>query len=400
MPVEILKRHSARLPLSWLKEKLEEALKLLGLEDRELTLLLVGDEEIKFYNEEYLGRPYPTNVISFSQREGPFPGVQTLLLGDVIISLDTAFREAEEYRLPKKQYLLSLAIHGLVHLLGYDHERGGFSAWLMVRQETRLLEALLGPQGQRMINFVKRREYMPAKLAVNVDHVATVREARKVDYPDPVHAAVLAELGGAHGIVVHLREDRRHIQDRDVRILREIVKTRLILEMAATEEMINFAKEVRPDQVTLVPERRQEITTEGGLKVKGRIAKVREAVEELKEAGLKVSIFIDPDPDQLKAAAKTGADIVELHTGHYAEAAGPEEMDLELTRLEEAARVARDLGFEVHAGHGLHYGNVSPVAAIPEIEEFSIGHAIVARAIMVGMKEAVREMLCLISQAR
>lgn len=241
---------------------------------------------------------------------------------------------------------------------------------------------------------------MPAKLAVNVDHVATVREARKVHYPDPVHAAVLAELGGAHGIVVHLREDRRHIQDRDVRLLREIVKTKLILEMAATEEMIKFAKEVRPDQVTLVPERRQEITTEGGLKVKGRTAKVREVVEELKEVGLKVSIFIDPDPQQLKAAAKTGADVVELHTGHYAEASGPEEMDLEFARLEEAARVAKDLGFEVHAGHGLHYHNISPVAAIPEIEEFSIGHAIVARAIMVGMKEAVREMLCLIERAR
>ena len=241
---------------------------------------------------------------------------------------------------------------------------------------------------------------MPAKLAVNVDHVATVREARKVCYPDPVEAAVLAELGGAHGIVVHLREDRRHVQERDVRLLRQMVKTKLVLEMAATEEMISLAREIRPDQVTLVPERRQEITTEGGLKVKGRTARVREAVEALKEAGLKVSIFIDPDREQLEAAAKTGADVVELHTGHYAEAGGEEEMDLELARLEEAARVARDLGFEVHAGHGLHYHNVSPVAAIPEIEEFSIGHAIVARAIMVGMKEAVREMLCLLSQAR
>jgi len=400
MPVEIIKRSDRRFPVRWLREKLERALEILGLKDREVTVLLVDDEEITHYNELYLGRPYPTNVISFSQLEGPFPGVQHSLLGDIIISLETAFREAQEYGLPKRHYLLALAVHGLVHLLGHDHERGPWGAWLMVRREIQLLQELLGPQGKKTINFVKRREYMPAKLAVNVDHVATVREARKVDYPDPVHAAVLAELGGAHGIVVHLREDRRHIQDRDVRILREIVKTKLILEMAATEEMISFAKEVRPDQVTLVPERRQEITTEGGLKVKGRVAKVRKAVEELKEGGLKVSIFIDPDPEQIKAAAKTGADIVELHTGHYAEAAGPEEMDLELARLEEAARVARELGFEVHAGHGLHYGNISPVAAIPEIEEFSIGHAIVARAIMVGMKDAVREMLCLISQAR
>ncbi len=400
MPVEILKRGRVPFPLSWLKEKLEKALSLLRLSEREFTLLLVDDAEITIYNERYLGRPYPTNVLSFSQREGPFPAVQTMVLGDVIVSFETAFREAEEYGLPKRHYLLALALHGLLHLLGYDHERGPWGAWLMVRQEVRLLRELLGPKGKKTIDFVKRREYMPAKLAVNVDHVATVREARKVNYPDPIHAAVLAELGGAHGIVVHLREDRRHIQDRDVKILREIVKTKLILEMAATEEMIKFAKEVRPDQVTLVPERRQEITTEGGLKVKGRTSKVREAVEELKEAGLKVSIFIDPDPEQLKAAAKTGADVVELHTGHYAEAAGPEEMDLELTRLEEAARIARDLGFEVHAGHGLHYGNVSAVAAIPEIEEFSIGHAIVARAIMVGMKEAVREMLCLLAQAR
>ncbi len=400
MPVEIVNQQKLAFPRRWLKEKLEKALSLLGLPEGEVTFVFMDDEAITHYNRTYLNRPYPTNVISFSQREGAFPGVQPRLLGDVLISLETAFREAEAYGLPKRHYLLSLAVHGLLHLLGHEHERGRFAAKLMLEKEIKLLSALLGPKGARMIKFLRRREYMPAKLAVNVDHVATVREARKVNYPDPIHAAVLAELGGAHGIVVHLREDRRHIQDRDVRLLREIVKTKLVLEMAATEEMIKIAKEVKPDQVTLVPERRQEITTEGGLKVKGRTAKVREAVEELKEAGLKVSIFIDPDPEQLKAAAKTGADIVELHTGHYAEAKGPEEMDLEFSRLEEAARVARDLGFEVHAGHGLHYGNISPVAAIPEIEEFSIGHAIVARAIMVGMKEAVREMLCLIERAR
>ena len=400
MPVEIINQQKLAFPRRWLRERLDEALSLLGIPEAEVTFVLMDDEAITHYNRTYLNRPHPTNVISFSQREGAFPEVQPNLLGDVLISLETAFREAEAYGLPKRHYLLSLAIHGLLHLLGHEHERGRFAAKLMLEKEIKLLSALLGPREGRMIKFLRRREYMPAKLAVNVDHVATVREARKVNYPDPVHAAVLAELGGAHGIVVHLREDRRHIQDRDVRLLREIVKTKLILEMAATEEMIKIAKEIKPDQVTLVPERRQEITTEGGLKVKGRTAKVREVVEELKEVGLKVSIFIDPDPEQLKAAAKTGADVVELHTGHYAEAKGPEEMDLEFSRLEEAARVARDLGFEVHAGHGLHYGNISPVAAIPEIEEFSIGHAIVARAIMVGMKEAVREMLCLIERAR
>ncbi len=400
MAVEIIKQHPRCLDSKWLKEKLERALELLNIPEGEVSLILVTDEEITNYNKTYLGRPYPTNVISFSQREGLFPEVQPSLLGDIIISLDTASREAKEYALPKRYYLLSLAIHGLLHLLRYDHETSPWAAQRMVKKEIFLLEGLLGPRASKLINFVRRREYMPAQLAVNVDHVATVREARKVNYPDPIHAAVLAELGGAHGIVVHLREDRRHIQDRDVRLLREIVKTKLILEMAATEEMLKFAKEVKPDQVTLVPERRQEITTEGGLKVKGRTNKVREAVESLKDAGLKVSIFIDPDPDQIKAAAKTGADVVELHTGHYAEAPGEEEKELELTRIEEAARVALDLGFEVHAGHGLHYENICPVAAIPEIKEFSIGHAIVARAIMIGMKDAVREMLCLLSQAR
>ncbi len=400
MPITLLNQQKEPLPVSWLKQRLEEALKVLGIPEKEANFVFVDDETITHYNAWYLNRPYPTNVISFSQREGPFTQIQPKLLGDVLISVDTAWREAEEYGLPKRHYLLLLAVHGLLHLLGHEHERGRFAAQLMLRKEYQVLRKLLGDKARKTLNFLQRREYMPAKLAVNVDHVATVREARKVNYPDPIHAAVLAELGGAHGIVVHLREDRRHIQDRDVRLLREIVKTKLVLEMAATEEMIKIAKEIRPDQVTLVPERRQEITTEGGLKVKGRTTKVREAVEELKEAGLKVSIFIDPDPEQLKAAAKTGADIVELHTGHYAEAKAQEEMDLEFTRLEEAARVAKDLGFEVHAGHGLHYGNISPVAAIPEIEEFSIGHAIVARAIMVGMKEAVREMLCLIERAR
>ena len=400
MPIELINKQLFNVPTSWLRQNLEAALFLLGIPEKEANFILLDDAQITFYNQKYLGRPYPTNVISFSQREGPFVEVQPHLLGDVLLSVETARREAELYGLPFRHYLLALAIHGLLHLLGHEHERGRYAAKLMVKKELELLETLLGSRARKILNFVRRREYMPAKLAVNVDHVATVREARKVNYPDPVHAAVLAELGGAHGIVVHLREDRRHIQDRDVRLLREIVKTKLVLEMAATEEMIKIAKEIRPDQVTLVPERRQEITTEGGLKVKGRTAKVREAVEDLKEAGLKVSIFIDPDPEQLKAAAKTGADIVELHTGHYAEAEGEEEQDLEFTRLEEAARVARDLGFEVHAGHGLHYGNISPVAAIPEIEEFSIGHAIVARAIMVGMKEAVREMLCLIERAR
>ncbi len=385
---------------TFLEKKLREALQLLGLPGKDFGLFLLKDAEIARLNTTYLGRTGPTNVISFSYWEGRNPGGLPYL-GDIFISVETAKREARSYGLPFKPYLLSLALHGLLHLLGYDHERGVYAPARMAYREAELLAKLLPKGHKKVVNFIKRREYMPAKLAVNVDHVATVREARKVHYPDPVHAAVLAELGGAHGIVVHLRGDRRHVQERDVRILREIVKTRLILEMASTEEMIQFALEVKPDQVTLVPERRTEITTEGGLAVKGRVKKVREVVERLLAGGIpKVSIFINPDPAELKSAAKTGAQVVELHTGNYAEALDEEHREKELARLEEAARVAKDLGFEVHAGHGLSYENIGPVAAIPEIEEFSIGHAIVARAIMVGMREAVREMLSLIEKAR
>ncbi len=386
---------------AYVKERLAKALELLGLSGRKVELRLVTDEEISELNRKFFGREGPTNVISFSYWWGPSLR-RPEFLGEIFISYETARREARTYGLPLRCYLVVLAVHGLFHLFGYDHERGVYAPWLMLKNELRVVEELVPKRYKEKVRkFLWRREYMPAKLAVNVDHVATVREARKVHYPDPVHAAVLAELGGAHGIVVHLRGDRRHIQERDVRILREIVKTKLILEMAATEEMINFALEVKPDQVTLVPERRNEITTEGGLAVKGRIKKVREVVERLLDGGVKkVSIFINPDVEELEAASKTGAQVVELHTGVYAEARDAEEVERELSRLEEAARVAKDLGFEVHAGHGLSYENIGPVAAIPTIEEFSIGHAIVSRAIMVGMKEAVREMLSLIEKAR
>jgi len=385
---------------TFLKKKLDKALALLGLPGRDFGLYLLDDSEITEINRKHLGRPYPTNVISFSYWEGQSPpGLR--YLGDIFISLETAEREAEKYRLPLRPYVLALALHGLLHLLGYEHEKGKYTPYRMAQKEAELLAKILPKGHKKVVNFIKRREYMPAKLAVNVDHVATVREARKVHYPDPVQAAVLAELGGAHGIVVHLRGDRRHIQERDVRLLRAITKTRLILEMAPTEEMINFALEVKPDQVTLVPERPMEITTEGGMAVKGREKEVRSVVKRLKEGNIKnLSLFINPDPEELRAAAQTGADVVELHTGHYAEARDKEELETELSRLEEAARVAKDLGFEVHAGHGLSYENIEPVAAIPQIEEFSIGHAIIARAIMIGLKEAVREMLTLIEKAR
>ncbi len=236
-----------------------------------------------------------------------------------------------------------------------------------------------------------------ARLAVNVDHVANIRQARGIDIPDPVTAAALVELAGAHGIVVHLREDRRHIQDRDLRLLRETVKTKLNLEMAATPEIIGIAKEVRPDVVTLVPEKREELTTEGGLDVKGNIDALEAAVGELQAVGIRVSAFVDPDLVQIKASIDVGADIVELHTGIYAEAKDEETGLIEAEKIAKAAIFASKGGLRVSAGHGLDYRNVELITEIEEIEEFSIGYSIVARAVMVGITQAVMEMLTLVT---
>jgi pyridoxine 5-phosphate synthase len=240
---------------------------------------------------------------------------------------------------------------------------------------------------------------MRPRLAVNVDHIATIRQARRGSEPDPVAVAILAEVAGASGIIVHLREDRRHIQDRDLRLLREVVKTRLNLEMAATEEMVKIAVEVLPDVATLVPERRQELTTEGGLDVAGQEERIARVVRMLTEGGITVSLFIDPLSEQIKASKRTGVPFVEIHTGQYAEAKTESEQQTTLLRIMEAARLGRDLGLRIAAGHGLHYHNVAAVAAIPEVEELNIGHSIVARAAFVGIDRAVREMLALISGA-
>ncbi|MEK7865514.1 MAG: pyridoxine 5'-phosphate synthase [Planctomycetota bacterium] len=238
------------------------------------------------------------------------------------------------------------------------------------------------------------------RLGVNVDHVATVRQARRTDEPDPVSAAMLAELAGADSIVCHLREDRRHIQDRDLKILRETVRTRLNLEMALSEEIIRIAILVHPDQVTLVPERRQEVTTEGGLDVVGKRAEVQDAVRRFREAGIPVSLFIDPDRDQVLASKACGAEIVEIHTGTYANAKGALPRLEAVRRVHEACVTARNAKIMVAAGHGLTYRNVCEVAAIPEIEELNIGHSIVSRAILVGFERAVFEMREIIESAR
>ncbi|MEQ8785372.1 MAG: pyridoxine 5'-phosphate synthase [Pirellulaceae bacterium] len=229
------------------------------------------------------------------------------------------------------------------------------------------------------------------ELGVNIDHVATVREARKTYEPDPVWAAALAELGGADCITLHLREDRRHIQDRDLRLLRETVTVKLNLELAADTEIVGIACQVKPDQATLVPERREEVTTEGGLNVVGQHAAVAAAIAKLQQAGVSVSLFLDADLAQIEAAAELGAQAVELHTGQYSLAKGAAHCE-ELEKLIVAGRRIRELGMTLHAGHGLNYQNVGPVAAIEGMHELNIGHSIVARAVMVGMQQAVREM--------
>lgn len=229
-------------------------------------------------------------------------------------------------------------------------------------------------------------------LGVNVDHIATIRQARRTSYPDPVAGAVLAELAGADVITVHLREDRRHIQDRDVRILRQTVQTRLNLEMACWEEIVNIALKVLPHQATLVPERREELTTEGGLNVSANFREVSSVVQRLKKAGIRVSLFVDPDKEVLKASKECGADFVELHTGEYSNAKDPAERESLLGVLRESASFADELGLGVNAGHGLHYNNVRPIVLIPEVQELHIGHSIVARAVLVGIERAVREM--------
>jgi len=235
-----------------------------------------------------------------------------------------------------------------------------------------------------------------AKLGLNVDHVATVRQARGGIEPDPIVAAALGEMAGAEGITIHLREDRRHIQDRDLEILRDTVKTKLNLEMAATQEMIRIALRIKPDQVTLVPEKRQELTTEGGLDVIVNLKAITDSVKRLRDAGIVVSIFLDPDQGQIKAANKAGADYIEIHTGAYAESSDWPSKKHELEKIDASIRLANKVGMGVNSGHGLNYFNIKALASLGGIEEYNIGHSIMARAILVGMDRAVRDMVELI----
>ncbi|HOP86300.1 MAG TPA: pyridoxine 5'-phosphate synthase [Syntrophorhabdaceae bacterium] len=234
------------------------------------------------------------------------------------------------------------------------------------------------------------------ELMVNIDHVATLRQARGTYFPDPVYAAGIAEMAGASGIIVHLREDRRHIKDRDLRMLREVVRTKLNLEMAATDEMVGIATEVLPDMITLVPEKREELTTEGGLDVASLRERLIKVVKKVKEKGIKVSMFVDPEEKQIKASKDMGADMIEIHTGRYCDAITDVEREEEFKKVVKAAKMGKELALGVNAGHGLHYHNVRRIALIDEIDELSIGHSIIARAVFVGLDRAIRDMLQLI----
>ncbi|WP_296672071.1 pyridoxine 5'-phosphate synthase [Sulfuricaulis sp.] len=237
------------------------------------------------------------------------------------------------------------------------------------------------------------------KLGVNIDHVATLRQARGTQYPDPIQAAMEAEQAGADAITLHLREDRRHIQEQDVELLRRLIQTRMNLEMAVVDDIVTFACRIRPHEICLVPERRQELTTEGGLDVVGGLKKITGVCAKLADAGIRVSLFVDADSDQIEAAVKTGAPVIEIHTGRYAETDSSESGQQELVRIEQAVQQGLDLKLQVNAGHGLNYRNVQAVAAIPGITELNIGHAIIARALFTGLPEAVREMKRLMHEA-
>ena len=233
-------------------------------------------------------------------------------------------------------------------------------------------------------------------LGVNIDHVATLRQARRAQEPDPVWAASLCELAGAHNITVHLREDRRHIQDRDLELLRKTIRSKLNMEMANVPEIVRIAVKIRPDQITLVPEKRMELTTEGGLNVMGHLSLLRRTIQSLQREGIQAGLFIDPDPKQVEASQKAGADFVEFHTGRFADAASEKDQNLELHKLCQCGEKAFSLKLAVHAGHGLHYLNIHKIAKLPHLEEVNIGHSIISRAVFVGLEEAVREMIQLI----
>lgn len=373
-----------------LQDRSNRVLDLLGQAGRQVNIVFMDDQSMAEYNFTYRGKKGPTNVLSFPGAElhaGLPPELAGDELGDILISVETALNEATKNNISLHHRITELIIHGTLHLLGYDHEQSNRQARVMWEKEQQLLTKFFRIQSGRRI--------MP-HLAINVDHVATIRQARGITEPDPVLAAGICELAGAKGIVVHLREDRRHIQDRDVLLLRRTVKTKLNLEMATAKEIIDIALDIKPDMITLVPEKRQELTTEGGLDVIGNEKKLTKTIKKMSKAGIPVSIFIDPDATQIEAALEVGATFVELHTGRYCDAETEKERDKEFRMIEQSAELAFESGLRVNAGHGLDYRTTTRIATLPFIEELSIGHAVITRAVYVGLDQAVREMLELI----
>ncbi len=357
----------------------------------ELSIRLVDDAEMSWLNEQYRHKSGPTNVLSFpltDDADNQLSQVAIRELGDIVISVDTAMREAKEFHQSLHDRLTWLITHGLLHLLGYDHERSEAEAIHMHEKEQQLINKLHHSRSTAM-----------TQLAINVDHIATIRQARGGVEPDPVAAAAICEMAGAAGIVVHLREDRRHIQDRDVRLLRETVKTRLNLEMGANKEIIGIALDIKPDMVTLVPEKRQELTTEGGLDVAAQKKMLAKTIDKMRKTGIPVSLFIDADAKQVKAAHEVGATFVEIHTGRYCDAASEKLRDQEFQTIAAMAEEAYQVGLRVFAGHGLNYQTTARIAALDTIEELSIGHAVIARAAFTGLDKAVRDMLAIVREA-
>lgn len=361
--------------------------------DAAVNIHFTSDEDIQQLNRAYRNRDVPTNVLSFpsdadlpEEIAGFSAGRE---LGDIVISLESAAAEAKLYNKQFTHRLAWLIAHGLLHLLGYDHERSLDEAESMAAREEELLTTY----------FTNRRTTMP-QLAINVDHVATIRQARGISQPDPVFAASLCELAGASGIVVHLREDRRHIQDRDIYLLRKTIKTKMNLEMGANKEIIDIALDVVPDMITLVPEKRRELTTEGGLDVISQKKKLKKVINSFNKANIPVSIFLDPDTDQIKAAQDIGATLVEIHTGRYCDAVTEQQRDKEFELIALAADEAYQLGLIVNGGHGLDYNNTGRIAALETIDELSIGHAVIARAVFTGLEKAVQDMLAIMRNAQ
>lgn len=376
----------------YLKKTTNQILSHLGHHTSSISILLTNDEIIRNLNATYRNINKPTNVLSFPLNEEfnfTLGSAKHEELGDIVISLDTARRESAAYNQSLLTRLKWLLVHGILHLLSYDHEKSKNEAEKMKKKEDEILSHLHTIGSKTMPH-----------LAINVDHVATIRQARGGVEPDPVSAAAICEMAGASGIVVHLREDRRHIQDRDLYLLKETIKTKLNLEMGANKEIIEIALDINPDMVTLVPEKRQELTTEGGLDVLSQKKKIAKAIKQFSKKSIPVSIFIDPDIDQIKTAHDIGAKFVEIHTGRYCDATTEDTIDHEFSLIAQAAEEAYSMGLTVNGGHGLDYHNTGRIAALDTIDELSIGHAVISRSVFSGLEQAVRDMLSIIKNAQ